>query len=254
MNLNILCALHCEAKPLIDLFQLKKTEASPFPVYCGKEVNLGISGTGNLSAAACTAFLAGRYSSNAAWLNIGIGGHRSHSVGEAFLAHKVTDGTQTYYPSLVFPHSLKTETIKSVPHPENIYPEQVIYEMEAFGFFSSAVRMTTLETVHSIKVVSDNAQSPSHQLNKGLVEELIRSRMGEITALIDSLIRLQKEILEIYQEEEIGPYTERWHFSATQKEQLKALLRKRRVCRKEIPAIEPISSAKAFLEVLSDAF
>ena len=71
------CALHCEAKPVIDFYRLKKShDDTAFDLYRGDDMVCIISGTGKVASSAACAWLAARYADAAslAWINLGIAG------------------------------------------------------------------------------------------------------------------------------------------------------------------------------------
>ncbi|MCB0340373.1 MAG: hypothetical protein KDD53_12250, partial [Bdellovibrionales bacterium] len=61
----IVTALHCEAKPIIDHFGLKKdAQSHQFEVFLSDEYLLLISGVGKIKAAIGTTYLLARYFSD----------------------------------------------------------------------------------------------------------------------------------------------------------------------------------------------
>src|SRR5689334_9443081 len=106
MSLNIVVALHCEAKSLIEYFQLKKIMQHnlPFPIFVNKDKNIHliISGVGKIKAAAATTFLAMWTDRLTActFLNVGIAGATQFARDNFIIAHKIIeDSTQrSWYP------------------------------------------------------------------------------------------------------------------------------------------------------------
>src|SRR5690348_6346061 len=93
--LNIVVALHSEAKPLIEYYYLKKicSETLPFPVFSNKDrsIHLVVSGIGKIKTAAATTFLhclTGNKSFSC-FLNIGISGSSQYPIGALILAAKI---------------------------------------------------------------------------------------------------------------------------------------------------------------------
>ena len=112
----------------------------------------------------------------AAWLNVGIGGHRTLPLGEIVLAQPGdadAAADQIWCPSLVFEPPCATATVTTVDRPETGYPEDTVYEMEAAGFCAAAARFASAELIQVVKVISDNAAAPPERLTAGRVEELI---------------------------------------------------------------------------------
>lgn len=80
-------ALHCEAKPVIDFYRLKKShEDNAFDLYRGDGMACIISGTGKIASAAACAWIAARYQDepSIAWINLGIAGAAQHDIGRIF--------------------------------------------------------------------------------------------------------------------------------------------------------------------------
>ena len=56
------CAMHCEAKPVIDFYRLKKShDDNAFDLYRGDKMACIISGIGKLASAAASAWIAARH-------------------------------------------------------------------------------------------------------------------------------------------------------------------------------------------------
>lgn len=230
----IVCALACEAHPIISHFKLKSnlTHGSQhFPIYQNEEVTLIVSGIGKVNAAAATSNLAAliKNRSGQAWLNIGIGGHREYEKGTGFLIHKIIDegSGKVYYPPLVINFQQFTETVITVEQVEVMYQDPVIYDMEASGFYAIASRISTMEFIHCYKIISDNKQSPSSQLNKSSIQEMIEKNLSQISQIILCLKEASHQFRTIYEESDnIHEFVKECHFTTTQIYQLKHLLRR----------------------------
>lgn len=221
--MNIVTALHCEARPLIDFFALKCwSEAGGFQIYRSDKVSLIVSGIGKLSAATAVGYLQS-LSPHKCWLNVGVAGHRNATLGSPFLANAIHDShlERTLYPAFVFTPPCPTASVMTVDRPENDYMEDSLYEMEAYGFHRAATRFTTIELVHCLKIVSDNPSNPTHQVNKAKVT-------GWITEQIPLIEKIYHELNGLHptHEVDLAPYLERWHFTVTQRHSLRTLLEK----------------------------
>jgi nucleoside phosphorylase len=190
--IRLVVALPAEARPLIRRYELARAAGGEFPVWRADGVALVVSGVGRHKAAAATAFLAaaegpGEGASEAAWLNVGIAGHRSLPLGEAVLAHKVVSaaGGRAWYPPLLFQPPCATATVITVDRPETSYPEEAAYDMEATGFCLAAARFASAELIQVVKVVSDNAAAPPDRLTAGGVEELIERRVEIVAGIAE---------------------------------------------------------------------
>jgi hypothetical protein len=228
--INIVTAFPGEARPLIDCLGLTDRDTrGPATLYRNDKCRLVISGAGKIKAAAATAWLqeTGPVNGNAAWLNIGIAGHASRPVGDAALAHRITDhGTgQSWYPPQVHGLTLATDNLVTVDIPQTGYPEHVLYDMEAAGFYPVACRSTTAELVHCYKVVSDNRDNPVAGVTPRQGEALISDRLADITRLVTALDELSDAVIDRrVPESSIAQFTSHWRFTVSQRHQLEKLL------------------------------
>lgn len=225
--LAILAALPCEARPLIQHYQLKAQTDSLFPVYSKDKVHLIISGVGKINAAQAVGYLQAKYlEPNSAWLNIGIAGHRSLPINAHIIAHKVIDhATQrSFYPAILKSLPKKTYTVCTVDQPEKNFSDDHVYEMEASGFMQAALKFSTMEFIHCYKIISDNLETKVC-INPQSVQKLIENNTSDICLFADSLLDFNKEIkgsAKVMASLEL--FTSKWHFTVTQTHQLTRLL------------------------------
>lgn len=187
--IRFVVALPAEARPLVRRFGLARAAAGEYPVWQGHGVSLVVSGVGRAAAASATAYLArGNQLTGVAWLNVGIGGHRTLPLGEIVLAQEVIDAAdgRVWHARPGFEPPCSTATVTTVDRPELNYPEETVYEMEAAGFWAAAARFAPGEQIQVLKVISDNAGAPADRLTASRVEELIEGRI-ETIALIGGL-------------------------------------------------------------------
>lgn len=207
--LTFMVALQCEAKPLIDLFKLKKVFSKPFDFYCseqadGNTIELVVSGIGALAMSCAVGWVGGQPLptnrkagvSQRVWLNIGTAGHASRSLGDVVLVHGAGDEVQQrcHYPSLVAKWAGQTEAVLSVSAPSNVYPGGAAVDMEAFAFFNAALRLSDSELVQSLKVISDNETSGVEGLNAQKLTDFIAMNMNSITSFSSSLAELASTV------------------------------------------------------------
>ena len=223
-------ALHCESKPVIDFFRLKKShDHHAFDIYQKDNMCCIVSGIGKLNAAAATAWVAALHqqSRSIAWINIGTAGSESDAIGSAWSINKITDmeSGHCYYPVPLINSQLPTKHCQTHNLVDNQYQSQALSDMEASAFFSTATRFSSAELVHSIKVVSDNSETPCSR-NKNEMSQLIQQNIPAISEFSQGLNQLNQQV------EKIGISEPDWqqflllaHFSQTQKIQLKNYLR-----------------------------
>jgi hypothetical protein len=228
--INLIVALSEEARPIIHYYRLKRLHhLHAFPVYAGDNLRLIVCGIGNLATATATGYLAGivGVEPNTAWLNIGIAGSKNISVGEAVLAHQITDMTrqQHFYPTICFEAALKTAAVQTVSVPETGYSEGIVYDMEAAGFYSAAMRFSTTELIHSLKIISDNKTLDISSISSSSVVTLVEQNLGAISKVIAALQGKVAELNADYNgQEEISLIRSRLSFTVSQQAQLQTLI------------------------------
>ncbi len=223
-------ALHCEAKPVIDYYRLKKShDDSAFDLYRGDDMLCIISGVGKIASAAACAWIAARYDHEAsiAWINLGIAGSGQHALGTAFSLNQIIDADsgQRYYPVPCAGSLLPGSACLTLSQPGEDYREDTLFDMEASGFIYSALRFSSAELTQGIKIVSDNHEHKTGK-NRQQVSDLIHQNIEAIDQQASDLIALNHEVAGLA----VAP--ESWqqlialaHFSQTQKNKLRVLWR-----------------------------
>ena len=130
------CAMHCEAKPLIDYYRLKKShQANAFDIYYGEDMACVVSGIGKVASATASAWIAALHAHEAAlgWINLGVAGAAEHDIGQLFLLDKIVDSDsgQSYYPVPVATSALRGGTCLTLNRPDQDYREDMLFDMEA---------------------------------------------------------------------------------------------------------------------------
>ncbi len=224
------CALHCEAKPIIDFYRLKKShDDNAFDLYRGDNMACIISGIGKLASAAASAWVAARYqdSPSIAWINLGIAGAATYEPGTIFALNQIidVDTDQRYYPAPGAGSELPGCACLTLSKPSENYREKELYDMEASGFMHSTLRFSSAELTQSIKIVSDNRQHKP-EMDRPRISALIHRHIELIDQQACSLVALNQEIpaLEISAEswQKLAAIA---HFSQTQKTRLRVLWR-----------------------------
>lgn len=245
--LHFVCALKCEARPLIEHYRLRHiADADVFPCYSSPDngLTLTISGPGKLNAAAATAYTHGWFNCRKTdvWLNIGIAGHRSADIGQPLLAHRIVDNGsgQTWYPQIIFTPPCSTAPLKTLDRPSTVY-EETLFDMEAAGFYATASRFGTSELLQVLKVVSDNAGFPAVKPDEKFFSALIENQLPVVDRIVRIIISLSAELEVPHQ---IPPYyddcLQRWHFSRYQQHVLMSLLKRWQILQ---PDADPIADS-----------
>lgn len=219
-------ALAAEARPLIRFYKLKLLADSSFcQIYKRDNISLIITGVGKLACVAACAYFQGMFrSDNAVWINVGIAGHGSLNVGTGVWANKIIDKScdTNCYPLFTTRPKLPTMTVCTVERPEVIFSDASVYEMEASGFFSIASKCSSAELIHVFKVISDN-KNEKILFRSPEIENILEPCLKEIDDFSSSLLKVKK-ILPQNDHPTPEVFLDRWHFTETEKHQLKHLL------------------------------
>ena len=190
--IRLVVALPAEAKPLRRHFALRRDQRASLPLYRQGDTLLAVCGVGSTAAARAVHWLAAHELERAAqalWINVGIAGHPSRSVGEAVLACEIEDqasgGRWLTSPPTQPPCAL--DRLLTLQQPDPAYRWPGLQEMEAAGFYAAARVHAPAAAVQCLKVVSDNLRQPSHRINGSLVNDLIAGRMEILEHLIRQL-------------------------------------------------------------------
>ena len=224
----IYTALPCEAKPLVEYFQLKKNvSVQPFAVYGHDELCLTVTGLGKTAMAAAIAYTQALFSAveHPVLINIGIAGHKDYAIGDLYWVHKIidVDSHKNYYPPLIAKAVCPSCAIRTSSIPQLDYNHEDLCDMEASAFYETAIRFTSSELSQCLKVISDNQHSPASNIDAKQVSLLITSRLATIELFIQQTAALSELLItpDIVLFEQL---IQRYHFTASAKMQLKAQL------------------------------
>ncbi len=227
---HLVTALPAEAKPIVSWFKLKRDlPEKGFPVYRNQHISLIVSGVGKTNAAAACGFLQALngHPVNPIWLNVGVAGHADWDIGDAFLVHHIRDtgSGRQWFPPLAFRLPCPSASLHTLDLPDFSYEQDHALDMEASGFYPSALRFSTAELVHCLKVVSDNAKHPGHGLDAKSVQVLIGSQLDLLDDLLGRLGFLANQLHDAQVAPEIiERYRRHCRFSESQQHQLTELL------------------------------
>ena len=229
--ITFVVALKSEARAIIEHFGLSTLLARhPYRIVGNDRLRLVISGIGKAASAAAASFCAGQFQDSiaGAWINVGIAGHREHSIGTSLLAHKIIDAASTrcWHPPILFDTPCETTDVATFDTPNLDYPERTACDMEAAGFIEAVSRLSSPELIHVIKVVSDTISSNIEDITRERIVELIESALPSIDSVTRSMERLLNEVPPAIYGPEIDELIGRWHFSEAQRLQLMAIARR----------------------------
>lgn len=203
VSLNIVLALNCEAKPLIDRYRLKKMQAKGITWFHRAadekqlfNINLVVSGIGLVNmVSACSWLAAKTEAESCAWLNVGTAGHANLPMGDLVRVVHSSDqmSDRSHYPPLVSKFAGTGVSLLTSSTPVTDYPSNQAVDMEASAFFATAKRFANSELVQSIKVISDNRDNDLQLLNAMKITKLMAAQIEQIDKFVDSLISLLPE-------------------------------------------------------------
>ncbi len=226
--IRFVVALSAEARPIIERYRLERQEGT-WPVYSRDDVALVVSGVGTTAAAAATGFLHARTGEHrdASWVNVGIAGHRDSRVGNALVAHTIRAGERRFFPPRIGTTRLETAPLETVDRVEEAFQDDALYDMEAAGFYETALRFATAELVQCFKVVSDNRRTSWIEVSAEHVERLIRENLDSLDDLVGSLRELAVEMRGIHRKPvRLTSFLDQWRFTTSEARQLERLLRR----------------------------
>lgn len=230
-------ALRPEAAPLVSRMGLKSLHSSKhlFPIYRSRDNRtfLTISGVGRVNSAAATAYLAATLPEEAlvAWINFGIAGSGTSAYGRTFLASKVVEeaGCRAWFPGLMIqiPSEIGRAEVTTVDRATDSYPSAGLVEMEASGFYQTALRSSTVEFCQVAKVVSDDPEHPVAGIGKVMASQLCELAFAGLEPWLAAFRSLLDEEAAISSD---PPGFSEWlsqvRFSETQRFQLRRLLQR----------------------------
>jgi len=100
-----------------------------------------------------------------------------------------------------------------------------MFDMEASGFYASAIRYSSQELIQVFKVVSDSPSSPLRRFDKREVSGWISGALETLEPAIDALLELSvEEAQRLEAPAGYAAYLQQWHFTQSQQIQLRRLL------------------------------
>ena len=180
----IVCAMQCEAKPIVSYLELTLNKGYSYPVYMDDDFVLIICGIGKEEAYKTTKFILGKIEINRA-LNIGICGCKDENIpiGTLYSIDKVIEQTPSKN-SKIFTHTFATissssANITTVDKPLNDKTKlkTQLVDMELSGFVRACVDSNIDKNqICAFKIVSDhlNTKIPKAKF----VSEIIRQNTG----------------------------------------------------------------------------
>lgn len=245
--ITLLTALYPEAEPLIQYFQLKKTNTlKEFQLFVGNDIQLLITNPSSISAAIsftqliCTQ----SFTSHDLFLNIGICGceNTDYPIGSIFLCNQIIDSTtqMTYYPDILYQHPFSEATLITVPIQKvkkEMFPFYIenkpdlpsshtisLYDMEASGLYQAGITYLKQHQMLFLKIISDYL-TPD-MITKEKLSSLLSQALPSLLSFILTLLKRPIPEPKMITEKEaalLHSIAETFCFSVTMTEQLKQL-------------------------------
>ena len=195
--LHFIVATYSEAQPLINFFNLKKnTKVMEVQLFFNNKMTLTITGIGDFSSSIglCQTFFECNKSKNDIWINFGLAGHSSFELGKLVLANKISHISKatSFYPFIPAITEVQQEGCMTYHKANHEYDEK-LSDMEAYGFYNSAIRYSSKELIYVLKIISDNAKESINFKNKKEINELIIKSEDEIKLFVKQIIEIRKE-------------------------------------------------------------
>lgn len=190
-----MCALHCEAKPVIDFYKLKKSSnKNDFDVYKSKDIACIVSGMGadNMTRAVSWVNSQFNLNNNLCWINLGVAGQHSMATGTTVLISQARqhDNNESILKITGIKHDFESLPVISLSSEKTDYDEKALFDMEAYAFFQTTRKFCAEELCQSIKVISDNRVTPPTR-DKAKISALIAQNMVSISVFA---LKLQEQI------------------------------------------------------------
>lgn len=229
-SLFIFTALECEAKAIINQFKLKKESINhPFSIYKNDEFILTVTGIGKVAMAGGVSYTLALFSKAPLpiLVNIGIAGHKTKAIGKLILASKIVDvnSEKVFYPQLIGDHWPESIEIRTTTVPNTTYSVDYLNDMEASAFYEIAVKFSSSELIHCLKIVSDNEEKSIDNIRAKTVIEWITNHSNTIEKTFDHLTQLRISIMPVALRE-YDEIINQWYFTVSGRIRLKALLRR----------------------------
>jgi hypothetical protein len=171
----------------------------PFAVYSNQQCTQWIvcTGVGQLNMAMGVGYLSALMSADdtVVWANVGLAGAQSKAIGSAWAIHQVECGLtdRRFHPGLIPIRGLASAVCRTVNDVERGYPRDVLYDMEAAGFFQALRKLTHVDAFALLKVVSDNRAQHVDSLTAKTMTQLLLDAGPSMVILSDQLLEIAEE-------------------------------------------------------------
>ena len=257
-------ALKPEAKKIIEKYNLVLCKKySGFQVYCKNDQDhwLIISGIGEKNIKRSISYLKeiSDVKKWTIWINLGIAGN-TDNYGKLFVVDEINSLSSPirYFPHIGIKKNFNRKALMSLESPCDNYSDNYLIDMEGYSFFENTHKLSNRELIYILKVVSDDRRHSIKNISKDIIYKLISNVNNEINIIISYLIRIS----EIIFNEEIVAFdfdklNNKWHFSFSQKVQMKSLVKRWKVLfpsRDIMKEVSHFKKSKLIIEYLNTKF
>lgn len=198
----IIIALEIEAKPIINLFDLKRDNAFiSHQVFINDNIKLIISGVGNYNSSIATTLLLSKYSQSKLIkkpiiLNFGFAAAKNLAIGSICIGNKVSFNFKDFYPEMNLNFRISELNLLSVDSPIddiNLILDNSMIDMESFGIFVSATKFIASSNLYFVKIISDYGSDSF--FSKDNAKKLIEMNEIKIKEIVSQLIEHSKTLI-----------------------------------------------------------
>ena len=179
-------SLYSEAKPLIQLLNLKKnTKEHHFQLFENEQYHIVITNCGMLPSAIHLSRYFTLYppKDTDIFINLGIAGYyakeNNHSIGSLFLVSKITEQytNRTFYPDILYQHNFNLLPLMTTPVIANsssvFLEDNILVDMEASALYQATLPYISPERMFFFKIISDKIGITSIEKQTILPEQRI---------------------------------------------------------------------------------
>ena len=127
-------------------------------------------------------------------------------------------------PTLLGLEHIESAGVTTVDAAETSFASNDVFDMEASGFYETALSLSTAELVQCVKIVSDNRESGIGVLTAALVESLVERNLDTIDAIATHLESLNAALAPGRRRPDVTPFVAAWHFTTSERRRLSRLL------------------------------
>ena len=197
-------SLYSEAKPLIQLLNLKKnTSEHHFQLFENEQYHVVITGCGMIPSAIHLSRYFTLYPPKATdiFINLGIAGYHAKennkSIGSLFLISKITEQctNRTFYTDILYQHNFNTLPLITTPiiadSTSAFLEDNLLLDMEASALYQTALPYISPERMFFFKIISDIIGTTSIEKENILPEQLILPHTNSILEFATQMQAIQ---------------------------------------------------------------